>query len=115
MDRAIRLYRQAAQAGDALGQYRLGEVYLRGAGVKRDLHEAFRWMELAARNGDVPAMLKVGILQLMGVNGRVELAEAKQWLYQASQRATRWHSRCCRRWRWPRRAQRLRFQWPLFF
>lgn len=103
MDRAIRLYRQAAQAGDAFGQYRLGEVYLRGAGVKRDLHEAFRWMQLAARNGDVPAMLKVGILHLMGVNGRVELAEAKQWLYQASQRATRWHSRYCRRWRWPRR------------
>ena len=89
MDRAIRLYRQAAQAGDAFGQYRLGEVYLRGAGVKRDLHEAFRWMELAARNGDVPAMLKVGILQLMGVNGRVELAEAKQWLYQASQKGNK--------------------------
>ena len=63
--------------GDAFGQYRLGEVYLRGAGVKRDLHEAFHWMELAARNGDVPAMLKVGILHLMGVNGRVELVRGE--------------------------------------
>ena len=85
----MRAARPDAQAGDAFGQYRLGEVYLRGAGVKRDLHEAFRWMELAARNGDVPAMLKVGILQLMGVNGRVELAEAKQWLYQASQKGNK--------------------------
>ncbi|WP_193558945.1 tetratricopeptide repeat protein, partial [Aeromonas hydrophila] len=58
ISRAITLYRQAAQAGDAFGQYRLGEVYLRGAGVKRDLREAFHWMELAAKNGDVPAMLK---------------------------------------------------------
>ncbi|TNH85082.1 hypothetical protein CF139_16680, partial [Aeromonas hydrophila] len=32
ISRAITLYRQAAQAGDAFGQYRLGEVYLRGAG-----------------------------------------------------------------------------------
>ncbi|TNI90908.1 hypothetical protein CF118_22300, partial [Aeromonas hydrophila] len=51
ISRAITLYRQAAQAGDAFGQYRLGEVYLRGAGVKRDLREAFHWMELAAKNG----------------------------------------------------------------
>ncbi|MDT9091696.1 tetratricopeptide repeat protein, partial [Escherichia coli] len=80
---AITLYRQAAQAGDAFGQYRLGEVYLRGAGVKRDLHEAFHWMELAAKNGDVPAMLKVGVLHLMGVSGRVDLPRAKEWLYQA--------------------------------
>jgi TPR repeat protein len=68
--------------------------------VKRDLREAFHRMELAAKNGDVPAMLKVGVLHLMGVSGRVDLPRAKEWLYQASQRATRWHSRYCRRWRW---------------
>ncbi|MEL1217874.1 sel1 repeat family protein, partial [Aeromonas hydrophila] len=58
--------------------------YLRGAGVKRDLREAFHWMELAAKNGDVPAMLKVGVLHLMGVSGRVDLPRAKEWLYQAA-------------------------------
>ncbi|MBP4041312.1 sel1 repeat family protein [Aeromonas sp. SrichE-2G] len=89
MGRAIALYRQSAEAGDAFGQYRLAEVYLRGVGVTRDLREAFRWMELAARNGDVPAMLKVGVLHLMGVNGRVDMAEAKQWLYQASQKGNK--------------------------
>ena len=55
-----------------------------GAGVKRDLREAFHWMELAAKNGDVPAMLKVGVLHLMGVRGRVDLPRAKEWLYQAA-------------------------------
>ncbi|HDZ8834465.1 TPA: sel1 repeat family protein, partial [Aeromonas dhakensis] len=55
-----------------------------GAGVKRDLREAFHWMELAAKNGDVPAMLKVGVLHLMGVSGRVDLPRAKEWLYQAA-------------------------------
>ncbi|MBL0519510.1 sel1 repeat family protein [Aeromonas enteropelogenes] len=89
MTLAIDLYRQAAQAGDAFGQYRLGEVYLRGAGVKRDLREAFHWMELAARNGDVPAMLKVGVLHLMGASGQVDLTQAKQWLYQASRQGNK--------------------------
>ena len=89
MGLAIALYRQSAEAGDAFGQYRLAEVYLRGVGVTRDLREAFRWMELAAMNGDVPAMLKVGVLHLMGVNGRVDMAEAKQWLYQASQKGNK--------------------------
>ncbi|WP_162515523.1 tetratricopeptide repeat protein [Aeromonas sobria] len=86
---AITLYRQSAQAGDAFGQYRLAELYLRGVGVKRDLREAFHWMEQAARNGDVPAMLKVGVLHLMGASGRVDLPQAKQWLYQAAQKGNK--------------------------
>ncbi|PKQ80812.1 hypothetical protein AOX56_11280 [Aeromonas sobria] len=89
MNRAITLYRQSAQAGDAFGQYRLAELYLRGVGVKRDLREAFHWMEQAARNGDVPAMLKVGVLHLMGASGRVDLPQAKQWLYQAAQKGNK--------------------------
>ncbi|MCH7372489.1 MULTISPECIES: tetratricopeptide repeat protein [Aeromonas] len=87
--RAIALYRRSAEAGDAFGQYRLADLYLRGVGVPRDLRAAFHWMELAARNGDVPAMLKVGVLHLMGVNGRVDMAQAKQWLYQASQKGNK--------------------------
>lgn len=86
---AVSLYRQSAQAGDAFGQYRLAELYLRGVGVQRDLRTAFHWMELAAHNGDVPAMLKLGVLHLMGANGRVNVAEAKQWLYQASQKGNK--------------------------
>ncbi|WP_368227460.1 tetratricopeptide repeat protein [Aeromonas sp. R1-1] len=86
---AISLYRQSAQAGDAFGQYRLAELYLRGVGVKRDLRQAFHWMDQAARNGDVPAMLKVGVLHLMGVSGRVDLPQAKQWLYQAAQKGNK--------------------------
>ena len=89
MNRAITLYNQSAQAGDPFGQYRLADVYLRGAGVKRDLRQAFHWMDLAARNGDVPAMLKVGVLHLMGASGRVDLSQAKQWLYQAAQKGNK--------------------------
>ncbi|MFC5708467.1 tetratricopeptide repeat protein [Aeromonas eucrenophila] len=87
--RAIALYRRSAEAGDAFGQYRLADLYLRGVGVPRDLRAAFHWMELAARNGDVPAMLKVGVLHLMGANGRVDMGQAKQWLYQASQKGNK--------------------------
>ncbi|MCJ7976521.1 sel1 repeat family protein [Aeromonas veronii] len=89
INRAITLYRQSAQEGDAFGQYRLADAYLRGAGVKRDLRQAFHWMDLAARNGDVPAMLKVGVLHLMGASGRVDLSQGKQWLYQAAQKGNK--------------------------
>lgn len=89
LTQAIALYRQSAEAGDAFGQYRLAELYLRGVGVPRDLRIAFHWMERSAEGGDVPAMLKLGVLHLMGVGGRVDMAQAKQWLYQASQKGNK--------------------------
>ena len=43
--------REAAEAGEAEGQYQLGRAYLAGAGVKADPIEAVAWFILAAARG----------------------------------------------------------------
>ena len=46
-EEAVRLYRLAAEQGDANAQYNLGRMYDLGQGVARDHEEAVRWYRLA--------------------------------------------------------------------
>jgi TPR repeat protein len=47
----VRLYRLAADQGDATAQISLGFCYVSGTGVDRDHVEAARWYRLAADQG----------------------------------------------------------------
>jgi serine/threonine-protein kinase len=53
---AVRLYKQAANAGHGPASKRLGEIYLKGAkGVSRDYAESVRWYAKARQQGmDIP-------------------------------------------------------------
>ena len=46
-EKAFELYRQAADAGDVVAVFKLGEFYERGTGVEKDLDEAARWYRTA--------------------------------------------------------------------
>lgn len=46
---------QAAKEGNAEAQYRLGSMYAKGAGVKKDMEEAYRWYHRAAGQGHTKA------------------------------------------------------------
>lgn len=48
---AVRLYRRAAEAGNAEAAYELGEAYWLGEGVERDLPRAADWFNRAADGG----------------------------------------------------------------
>ena len=48
---AVRLYRLAADQGNAVAQYNLGICYEFGKGVAKDLDEAIRLYRLAAEQG----------------------------------------------------------------
>jgi len=50
-DKAVHGYRQAAVAGDPLGQALLGTAFDRGMGVRRDSRAAYAWWRRAARTG----------------------------------------------------------------
>jgi len=50
-ERAVRLYRKAAEKGVAEAQFNLGFMYLLGEGVQKDPAEARRWLELSAGQG----------------------------------------------------------------
>ena len=49
----------AAQQGDSEAQFRLGAVYLLGAGVPRDGKEGIKWYRLAAEQGHVKAQIEL--------------------------------------------------------
>ena len=46
---AARWFRRAAERGHPMAQYRLGQAYLKGLGVDRDLQQAYLWLGIAAR------------------------------------------------------------------
>lgn len=81
--RAIRLYKLAAEHGDADAQNNLGEIYEMGRGTDRNLDEALRWYENAAARGLGPAQFNAGRLWAIGVGERKDPARARALLVQA--------------------------------
>ena len=52
---AISYYKQAADLGDAVANYRLGVIYYLGKNIEQNYHEAWRYLDLAAKQYYVPA------------------------------------------------------------
>jgi len=53
MPEAVRLYREAANAGSGEAAKRLGDIYWHGGpGVERDLAESMRWYRVAETHGE---------------------------------------------------------------
>ena len=61
-DAAAREFSIAAQGGNAVAQYQLGCLFLRGAGVPADPARARYWWELSAEQGYVKAQVCLGAL-----------------------------------------------------
>jgi TPR repeat protein len=75
---AVRLYRLAADQGDALAQTDLGYRYETGKGVDQDYKEAFRLYKLAAEQGVPIAQYKTGHMYER-VLFEKDYAEAAKW------------------------------------
>jgi len=58
---AIRLYRRAADQGDAAAQCQLGFSNEERSGVNNDVFEAVRWFRLSADQGYKEARFKIGV------------------------------------------------------
>ena len=85
VSRAIRLYKVAAEQGDADAQNNLGEIYEVGRGVTRNSDEAIRWYELAAQKGLGSAQFNAGRLWVIGIGGKKDPARARAFLAQAEE------------------------------
>ncbi|WP_244643940.1 tetratricopeptide repeat protein [Alsobacter metallidurans] len=84
--RAVQLFRDAADAGDADGEYALAVVLRDGRGVPRDNAQAAAWMGRAARDRNVSAQVEYGIMLFNGDGVRKdETAGAKMFLSAAEQ------------------------------
>jgi len=82
--------REAAEAGSAEAQARLGQMLLDGDGVARDATEAFGWFERAALAGHLEAANMIGRCYDLGWGVTVDKAKAAAWFRQAAGRGLTW-------------------------
>lgn len=76
----------AEEQNDAESQYKLGEMYYKGVGLKRpDFRRAVAFFSRAANNGYAPAQVKLGLLYWRGEGIAKNLLMAHKWLYLAQE------------------------------
>ena len=94
-------FQKAADQGHPDAQFRMGQAYEVGLGVKRDAARAveyyrrsteggreearLRWLTLAANEGDVDAQVNIALMYITGSIVPANLAEAEKWLEKAAQ------------------------------
>jgi TPR repeat protein len=83
-EKALPLWRQRADAGDALAQNFLGVSYHLGLGTGQDYKEAARWYTLAAENGSIDAQRNLGTMYYHGYGVPQDNGLAYGWYYVAS-------------------------------
>lgn len=74
---------QRAEAGDAVAQRQLGNLYRSGAGVAQSDAEALTWYRKAAAQGDVVAHYNLGVMYDNGYGVDQDHEEAGRWYEQA--------------------------------
>jgi len=82
--KAMAGYQEAADQGNAAGQYHLGHMYLTGRGADKNPEQAQRWLTLSAHQGYAPAQFMLGLWYLSGDGVTADPAQAAQWLVQAA-------------------------------
>jgi tetratricopeptide (TPR) repeat protein len=63
---AVKWYRLAAEQGDAVAQFNLGNMYNNGEGVPQKSAEAVKWYRLAAEQGYAVAQFNLGNMYRIG-------------------------------------------------
>lgn len=77
---AVRWYQEAADKGDASGQFKLGLLHAQGNGVPRDVATAVKWFEKSAKQGFVGAQYNLGVCWENGIGtGSKNYEHALKW------------------------------------
>ena len=83
------ILKQEAEAGDAIAQFKLGEIYYQGNGMPRDRIKAFDWYQKAAIQGNAFAQEHLGIMYFYGETLPVDEIKALEWY----QKAAKWYEK----------------------
>lgn len=78
-EKSIKLLKPQAEAGIVSAQIMLGQMYLKGQGVKADPEKGISWIRKAADQGSPVAAYDLGLMELDGVTGTRDLRQAAQW------------------------------------
>jgi uncharacterized protein len=85
---ALKLLQPLADHGNAEAQWRIGSLYQRGKGVKRDVMAAENWYSLAANQGNAEAEYRFGMMYDGGQVVPQDYKEAYFW-YSLAEAQTR--------------------------
>ncbi len=64
---ALKIWRNAAEQGDAVAQFRVGQIYEMGLGAAPDYATAAGWYKKAADQGNGPAAINLAVLYEKGL------------------------------------------------
>ena len=78
-DKAAELYKPLAEQGCDQAQNNLGELYSRGAGVKKDYDQAMALFYSSADKGNAYAQTNLGLHYSQGLGVRQNFARAHKW------------------------------------
>jgi hypothetical protein len=79
VQKAVQLYKEAAERNDPEGQWGLGLCYEEGDGVDKNLDEAFRWFQRSASNGSAEGQFNLGRCYFFGIGVAVDMVQAVHW------------------------------------
>ena len=82
----IKLWQEAAEAGDARGQVLYGHCFIRGHGVERDPKMAFEWFTKAAEQRNAPGQVSLGLCCQYGWGVEQNQNLANDWFEKAATR-----------------------------
>jgi localization factor PodJL len=80
----VEWFERAAKQGLAPAQFRLGGLYEKGIGVKKDLEAARRYYALAGEAGNPKALHNLAVLYAEGMAGKPDYQAAAQWFRKAA-------------------------------
>lgn len=81
---ALKEFKHLAEEGDVAAQVNLGNLFMKGLGVKQNYVEAERWYRNAAEQNERMAQSKLGILYYHGLGVYQDKAEAARWFEKAA-------------------------------
>lgn len=81
---AVKLFRQAAEQGDADAQFGLGVMLANGHGAAQDYAAAAHWFQKAAALGNPAPCFYLGLLYENGLGVSKDYAEATKWYSRAA-------------------------------
>ena len=83
-EEGIRWLERAAKSGITLANFRLGGIYEKGLGAKKDLIVARRYYIAAAEKGHAKSMHNLAVLYAEGIDGKPDYKVASEWFRRAA-------------------------------
>ena len=87
LTQSVYWFRKSAEQGYSEAEYRLGQAYASGRGVRNDSKAAFYWFRRAAQNGAVNAQFWLGLMYENGRGVKRNRQQSLKWFLKAAKQS----------------------------